>query len=61
MLTELEMYGFTVMVMLLLVAVDEVTQLMDEVIIQLITSLLFNEEVVYVLLFDPTGEPFLYH
>ena len=60
-LTEFEINGFTVIVMLLLVAVEEVTQLNDDVIVQEITSPLFNDDEVYVLLFVPTGEPFRYH
>jgi hypothetical protein len=43
-LTELEINGFTVMVMLLLVAVEEVTQVSDEMSTQVITSLLFKED-----------------
>ena len=60
-LTEAGMEELTVIVMLLLEAVEEVTQLSEDVSVQVITSPLFSEEVVYVLLHNPTGDPFRYH
>lgn len=61
MLTEGGMEELTVIVMLLLEAVEDVTQFSEEVSVQVITSPLFSVEVVYVLLPDPTGEPLRYH
>lgn len=51
----------TVMVMLLLDAVDDVTQLAEEVSVHVITIPFVNVVEVYVLLFVPTAEPFRYH
>jgi hypothetical protein len=56
-LTAVGMDDPTVIVTLLLEAEDVVTQLNEEVNVHVMTSPLLSEEVVYVLLPDPTGEP----
>lgn len=61
MLTEFETSGFTVIVIVLLDTLDEVTQPNEEVITQVMVFPFVTDEVVYVLLFVPTGEPFRYH
>ena len=61
MLTAVITVGFTVIVMLVLVAEEAVTQLMEDVSSQVTTSPLFSEEEVYVLLFVPTGLPLTRH
>ena len=60
-LTEFAIAGFTVIVILLLLAVDEVTHPIEEVIIQVTASPLFNADDEKVALFVPTGEPFTNH
>lgn len=59
--TDVEIPGFTVIVMLLLFAVEPVTQLIEEVMVHVITSPLFNVVELNVALFAPTGDPFLNH
>ena len=49
------------MVMLLLFTEELVTQLNEDVSVQFTTSPLLNVDELYVLLLNPTGEPFRYH
>lgn len=59
-LTEDGIVGFTVMVIALLAAVDEVTQLNELVIKHVITSPDVSELELYVALVTPVDMPFLY-
>ena len=61
MLTDVATEVFTVMVILLLFAVAEVTHPMEEVSVQVTASPLFKVTDEKVALFVPTGEPFTNH
>lgn len=58
---EVGFNGFTVMLIALLVAVEDVTQLNEEVKTQVTTSPFASVEELYVVLFVPTLEPFNFH